>query len=397
MFQLTYTTNNTSLLTPIPPSCMVTPESNIANIHSSPKPMNPNVESTKARPDDTALSIQRGRPPSRASTESSRSSSPSLMDDSPPSDCDYAEPVAAQNNMDIVADNAPSTAGSQRYDFTMPPSQTPRAPHEGTPNDPPPTDNFNTSPEPSPPTVIPYSANVPADPNLWDGNFTATSLFGTNEFLQSDVRNMACSLQRMACFLKQRSLEGCDGNNIPQLELFGESAWDFISAIFESGWDQLHSSENTSIRDNISTHFGNIQIRDEAEKNTAYPKTSIIRKIPPPIPPRPSKNKWRVRRNTRKHARPRVKALCLPPCPMPRPPTPWPASLRSKKHSQLCQIRKSSRYTTWRSPNQITRDEKYNTPQRACPENRLLYPPLTKSRTPSWEKLTPTFSRSTCY
>ena len=251
--------------------------------------MNPNVESTKARPDDTALSIQRGRPPSHASTESSRSSSPSLMDDSPPSDCDYAEPVAAQNNMDIVADNAPSTAGSQRYDFTMPPSQTPRAPHEGTPNDPPPTDNFNTSPEPSPPTVIPYSANVLADPNLWDGNFTATSLFGTNEFLQSDVRNMACSLQRMACFLKQRSLEGCDGNNIPQLELFGESAWDFISAIFESGWDQLHSSENTSIRDNISTHFGNIQIRDEAEKNTAYPKTSIIKKIPPPIPPRPSK------------------------------------------------------------------------------------------------------------
>ena len=29
------------------------------------------------------------------------------MDDSPPSDCDYAEQVAAQNNMDIVADNAP--------------------------------------------------------------------------------------------------------------------------------------------------------------------------------------------------------------------------------------------------------------------------------------------------
>ena len=151
--------------------------------------MNPNVESTKARPDDTALSIQRGHPPSRASTESSHSSSPSLMDDSPPLDCDYAERVAAQNNMDIVADNAPSSASPQRYDFAMPPSQTPRAPHKDAPNAPPPTDNFNTSLVPSPPTVIPYSANVPADPNLWDGSFTATSLFGTNEFLQSDVRN----------------------------------------------------------------------------------------------------------------------------------------------------------------------------------------------------------------
>jgi len=100
---------------------------------------------------------------------------------------------------------------------------------------------------------------------------------------------MACSLQHMACFLKQQSLEGCDSNSIPQLKLFGESAWDFISMIFKSGWDQLHSSENTSIHDNITTHFGNIQIRDKAVKNNIYPKTSIIKKTLPPIPPRPSK------------------------------------------------------------------------------------------------------------
>jgi len=102
-------------------------------------------------------------------------------------------------------------------------------------NNPSPTDNFNTSPEPSPPMVISYSTNVPADPNLWNSNFTATSLFGTNEFLQSNICNMACSLQWMACFLKQQSLEGRDGNNIPQLKLFSKSAWEFISAIFESG------------------------------------------------------------------------------------------------------------------------------------------------------------------
>jgi len=146
------------------------------------------------------------------------------MDDSPPLDCDYAERVAAQNNMDIKADNAPPPDGPQKYDFVMPLSQAPRAPHEDALNEPSPADNPNSSQEPSLPTVIPYSANVLADPNLWDGNFTATSLFSTNEFLQSDVRNMACSLQCMACFLKQRSLEERDGNNIPQLALFGESA-----------------------------------------------------------------------------------------------------------------------------------------------------------------------------
>ena len=89
---------------------MVVPESNIADIHSSSKPINPNVENTKARPDNTALNIQRGHPPSHTSTESSHSLFPSLIDDLLPSYCNYTERVTVQNNMDIVADNAPSTA-----------------------------------------------------------------------------------------------------------------------------------------------------------------------------------------------------------------------------------------------------------------------------------------------
>jgi len=287
-----------SLLTPIPPSYMVAPESNIANTHYSKKLINPNINSTKARPDNTALSIQRGHPPSCVSTESSCSSSPSLMDDSPPLDCNYTERVATQNNMDIEADNTPPTAGPLRYNFAMLPLQTLCAPHKDASNDPTPSNNFNTSLEPSLPTVIPYSANVLADPNLWDSNFTAMSLFSTNKFLQRDVCNMACSLQRMACFLKQHSLKGHDGNNILQLELFGKSAWDFISVIFESGWDQLHLSENTSIYDNISTHFGSIQTHDKATENKAYPKTLMVRKTLPPISLCPSKEQME---NSKKH------------------------------------------------------------------------------------------------
>lgn len=39
--------------------------------------------------------------------------------------------------------------------------------------------NMKTPKNLPPPAVIPYSANVPADPNLWDGDFRSTSLFGT--------------------------------------------------------------------------------------------------------------------------------------------------------------------------------------------------------------------------
>ena len=251
--------------------------------------MNPNIDNTKARPDDTALNIRRGRLSSCASTESSPSSSPSLIDDSPPSECDCAERVAAQNNMEVeVSHTSPLPSNIPSYDFSLPPSQPPRVSNEEVLN-PASNGDTNTSTEPSPPTVIPYSANVPADPSLWDGNFTATSLFGTNEFLHSDVRNMACSLQRMACFLKQRSLNGCNGNNIAQLELFGESAWDFISAIFESGWDQLYSSGVTSIRDNVKTHFGNIKNHGNNTLDNSTSKEAINQKILPPIPPCPTK------------------------------------------------------------------------------------------------------------
>jgi len=63
----------------------------------------------------------------------------------------------------------------------------------------------------------------------------------------------------------------------------------FISAIFESSWDQLHSSKNTTICDNISTYVGNMQTHNRTTKNNAYPKMATIKKTPPSIPPHLSK------------------------------------------------------------------------------------------------------------
>jgi len=131
------------------------------------------------------------------------------MNNSPPLEYNYTERVVAQNNIDIEADNTISTSGPLMYDFAMPSLQTSCAPHKEVSNFTS-TNNINSLPEPSPPMVISYSTNVLANPNLWDGNFTVTLLFGTNKFLQSNVCNMAY-------FLKQHSLEGHDSNNIPQL------------------------------------------------------------------------------------------------------------------------------------------------------------------------------------
>jgi len=157
-----------------------------------------------------------------------------MDDSSPPLEVDYAEHVAANCNMDIeIMDLSLSLVENAIcFSFSLPASN-PHIPLEKVPNSAI-TSNIDISTEPSPPEVIPYSANVPVDPSLWDGNFTATSLFSTNKFLNSDINNIMCSLKCMAYFLRQRNVKDQDANNIRQLDPFSESAWDFVSAIFES-------------------------------------------------------------------------------------------------------------------------------------------------------------------
>jgi len=82
----------------------------------------------------------------------------------------------------------------------------------------------------------------------------------------------------MACFLRQRNLKGHNANNIKQLDPFGKSAWDFVSAIFKSGWDTLTTSNKSSIRSNIAKEFGkitNLPIKDNIQCDVR------INKVPP--------------------------------------------------------------------------------------------------------------------
>ena len=241
---------------------MVAPETSTANTHCFSPPSSMNAYHTNPeRPADTAINIQRGRSSSRPSVGGPRSPSMSPMSASSESEMDYAERVALNNNMDVVEnDNSTSTANITGTDMPSDPSVSSHVASNLTHDN----NKANTltqheayipSAQLTPPTVIPYSSNIPADPSLWDGNFMATSLFGTNEVLQEDIQNITCSLSRMAAFLKQRNLEDNKGNSFPQLAPFGNAAWLFISAVFESGWDQLNTDDNSPLRDNILTHF----------------------------------------------------------------------------------------------------------------------------------------------
>lgn len=121
---------------------------------------------------------------------------------------------------------------------------------------------------------------------LWDGSFSAISLFGTSEFLEGDTKNIACSLQRIAKFIKQRPIGNKSEKDIPQINQFGHTTWELISAIYKSGWDKIMANANSnSSRQCISLQFNR-------NKNTINKiingKSVTISRIPPPVPPRPN-------------------------------------------------------------------------------------------------------------
>lgn len=69
--------------------------------------------------------------------------------------------------------------------------------------------------------AIPYSTNQPVDPQLWDRSFCSIFLFGLNEYLDSNAKNIMCSLLRIVAFTKQYKLEDKTTKDISQIREFG--------------------------------------------------------------------------------------------------------------------------------------------------------------------------------
>jgi len=161
---------------------------------------------------------------------------------------EYAHKVAREAKMDIDLEPDINKSWADQVDATEATAQTPIGAQL--------VYKASTPPPSGPaPSVIPYDANQPADPSLWDGNLRAVSIFRTKEFFTQDAANIVKSLDRAAIYIRQRDLSCGDPNSLPQLNSFGDTAWNFVTAIYESKWDQLLSSSNTSFRENVAAQF----------------------------------------------------------------------------------------------------------------------------------------------
>jgi len=84
------------------------------------------------------------------------------------------------------------------------------------------------------------------------------SIFDTKECFKQDAANIIESIQRAATYIRQRNLSSSDPNTLSQLSLFGNAAWNFLSAVYESQWDRLHIIDNISFRDRVLAQFNRV-------------------------------------------------------------------------------------------------------------------------------------------
>ena len=70
-----------------------------------------------------------------------------------------------------------------------------------------------------------YDINQATDLELWDGKFRVVSLYGSMEYIASDVKNIKESLYRMQKYILDKAIDGDKANNVKDLEGIRKGAW----------------------------------------------------------------------------------------------------------------------------------------------------------------------------
>ena len=67
-----------------------------------------------------------------------------------------------------------------------------------------------------------------------------------NEYLESDAKNIVCSLYQIVAFIRQIKLKDKIANNILQITEFDFATWNFILSIYKSEYDKLNTNKNSN-------------------------------------------------------------------------------------------------------------------------------------------------------
>ena len=296
------------LLSLIPPSCMVAPIRELANIQFSTSALNSKPLLMANLPSemdmDVDCNIIRGRSTSSSKASSRNSSVTSnvssipyyermeinnnlpdedLRDPIDSSQLSYKDDVGEGNSVRKAADNGPTKDSQRVQNEASALKNTPKPRGEG-------ASLNSTNMSPSQNTIniqLPYNPNQATEHDLWDGTFQSISLHSSLEHLPSDAKNIRELLCRMAKYIENKKIDVKKSNEVSELRGIGEATWKFLSAIYNSGWDSLIANkDNNPFRQKVAFKFtpkvNLIKTNKKGEKNTDKPAS--IERLSPPIP-----------------------------------------------------------------------------------------------------------------
>ena len=76
------------------------------------------------------------------------------------------------------------------------------------------------------------------------------------EHLASNIKNIKDFLHIMEKYIKGKSINNKNPNNIKDLEDVGKVVWEFLSSIYNLHWDGLYVDDsNTTFRNKVKSKF----------------------------------------------------------------------------------------------------------------------------------------------
>jgi len=139
---------------------------------------------------------------------------------------------------------------------------------------------------------LPYDPNAPTNSEIWNGGFYPISLHSSIEHIVSDTKNIKDSLKFMAKYITSKQIKPSKANDMMDFVGIGDVVWNFISSVYESNWDALHTdNKSNTLRRKIAAKFTpKTQTAPKKPiKETSKSTPASIEKILPPIPAKSQK------------------------------------------------------------------------------------------------------------
>ena len=105
------------------------------------------------------------------------------------------------------------------------------------------------------------------------------------EHLVSDVKNIKESLHRMGRYIKDKTINGNNTNDIKDLESIGKVVWKFLSMVYDLHWDSLYVDDSKiSFRNKVKSKFNpqvpKVPVNSKGKETV---KSTYISPLPPSI------------------------------------------------------------------------------------------------------------------